>query len=547
MTERRVEIIDDDVDFANALGEFLALNGYSVQTAHDGARAQALMCEFEPEVALVDLRLGSDSGLDVIARLKQHRPGLICVIVTAFAEIETAIEAARRGAFEYLKKPLYNDEVLAILDRCFEKRRLELEKEKAEAALVASEARCRAILKSVVDGIISIDERGTILFINPAAERTFGYRPNEVVGRNVSLLMPEPYRSEHDGHLARYLDTGEAHIIGIGREVEGRRKDGSTFPLDLAVSRLPEEGRTLFIGIVRDVTERKRTKEALQRAHDELEARVEERTRELTVEIAERWRIEAALRAAKEAAETANRAKTEFLAAMSHELRTPLNAILGFSEVLKISPDFSLGEKQDEYLDIIMQSGGHLLELINDILDVSAIEAGKLQLNDEYVDVAKLAEASVQLVRARAAEAKVGLSTSLPETGLRLHSDERRMKQILLNLLSNAVKFTPEGGDVSLDVHLADDGSMVFSVSDTGIGMDKAGLAKAMTMFGQVDGSLSRQYEGAGLGLPLTQRMVEAHGGTLEIESKPDLGTTAVVRIPARRVVDLSNNRAPAR
>ena len=150
-------------------------------------------------------------------------------------------------------------------------------------------------------------------------------------------------------------------------------------------------------------------------------------------------------------------------------------------------------------------------------------------------------ESSVQLVRARAERGQVGLSVAIPETELFLHADERRMKQILLNLLSNAVKFTPEGGDVSLDVRVADDGSMVFSISDTGIGMDKAGLAQAMTMFGQVDGSLARQYEGAGLGLPLTLRLVESHGGTLKLDSRPDVGTTATVRIPAHRVVDLPN------
>ncbi len=531
MTERRVQIIDDDVDFASALGDFLELNGYCVQMAHDDAGARALMCEFEPEVALVDLRIGRDSGLEVISRLKRDRPSLTCVIVSA--EIKTAVEAFRQGAHEYIRKPLYNDEVLAVLDRCFEKRRLELEKEAAEAALAESEARNRAVLESVVDGIISIDERGTIRSINPAAERIFGYRPDEVVGRNVNLLMPEPFLSEHDGFPARYLVTGRA--------VEGLRKDGAIFPLDLVISTVPQEGGKFFIGVIRDNSRRKRVDEALQRAHDELEARVEERTRELTVELAERWRVEAALRAAKESAETANRAKTEFLATMSHELRTPLNAILGFAEVLKTSPDVSVGEKQEDYLDIITQSGDHLLELINDILDVSAIEGGKLGLHEEIVNVATLVEASDRMIRARAAGGQVSLSITLPEAGLGLRSDEKRMKQILLNLLSNAVKFTPAGGVVSLDVRVADDGEMVFKIADTGIGMDKAGLAKAMTMFGQVDGSLARQYEGAGLGLPLAQRLVETHGGTLELDSRLGVGTTAQVRMPAHRVVEPSN------
>lgn len=541
MTEQRVEIIDDDVDVANALADFLELNGYCVKTAHDGASAHALMGEFEPDVALVDLRIGHESGFDVIRWLKRDRPGLTCVIVTAFADVETVVEALRLGAYEYLRKPLHNDEVLAVLQRCFEKRRLELEKEAAEAALVESEGRHRAVLESVIDGIVSIDERGTIQTVNPATERIFGYRSDEMVGRNVTLLMPEPYRSEHDAYLARYMDTAEARIIGIGREVEGRRKNGSVFPLYLAVGEVRREEGRLFIGVISDITRRKRAEEALQRAHDELETRVEERTRELTVEIAERWRIEAALRAAKEAAETANRAKSEFLATMSHELRTPLNAIMGFSEVLKSSSDTLPGEKREEYLDIVLQSGGHLLALIEDILDVSAIEAGKLELNEENVDVAGLVEASVQLVRARAEREQVGLSVSLPQAGLHLYADQKRVKQILFNLLSNAVKFTPESGDVRLSVALADDGALAFEISDTGIGMDEAGIAKAMAMFGQVDGSLAREYEGTGLGLPLTQRLVEAHGATLELDSQLDAGTTATVRFPAHRVVACRN------
>ena len=211
-------------------------------------------------------RDATDSGLEVISRLKRDRPSLTCAIVSASAEIKTAVEAFRQDTHEYIPKPLYKDEVLAVLDRCFEKRRLELAKEAAEAALAESEARNRAFVDSAVDGIISIDERGAIQSINPAAERIFGYRPDEVVGRNVNLLMPKPFLSEHDGFPARYLVTG--------REGEGLRKDGAIFSLDLAISSVPQESGKFFIGVIRDNSRRKKTEEALQRAHDEPEARV---------------------------------------------------------------------------------------------------------------------------------------------------------------------------------------------------------------------------------------------------------------------------------
>ena len=419
------------------------------------------------------------------------------------------------------------------------------ERKRAEEALRESEALLTALVDHIPASVQVKDRKGRYVLVNQLSADRFGISSEELLGKTAHDYYPTDVADKYEAHDKEVLRTGEISE----REYESfyLRPDGSKmfmwatkFPIHG-----PDGAPAAVGGLIFDVTESKRVEEALQRAHDKLEARVEERTRELTVELAERRRVEAALRGAKEAAETANRAKTEFLAAMSHELRTPLNAILGFAEVMKISPDISMGETQTEYLDIIMQSGAHLLELINDILDVSAIEAGKLELNEENVDVARLAEASVQLVRARAARGQVGLALALPDTGLCLHSDERRMKQILLNLLSNSVKFTPEGGDVSLDVHVADDGSMIFSISDTGIGMDKAGLVKAMTMFGQVDGSLARQYEGTGLGLPLTQRLVEAHGGTLELDSRPGAGTTAVVRIPAHRVVVLSNGESP--
>jgi PAS domain S-box-containing protein len=255
--------------------------------------------------------------------------------------------------------------------------------------------------------------------------------------------------------------------------------------------------------------------------------------------VVERDREHQATLSAKEQAEAANRAKSEFLANMSHELRTPLNAIIGFSDTIRHGAFGPIGNpKYREYVENIYESGEHLLSLINDVLDVSVIEAGKLELSREILEPERVADAAIRLIRPRADKGRVRLINAVGPSLTRFHADERRVKQILVNLLSNAVKFTPVEGSVTLEAEREPDGSLVFRVVDTGIGMDEAGLAKALQPFGQVDGGLARKYEGTGLGLPLTKGLIEAHGGTLEIGSALGEGTTATIRFPAERVSD---------
>ena len=207
----------------------------------------------------------------------------------------------------------------------------ETQRQHTEAAVRDSEARHRAIFEATIDGIITIDERGTIESANPATERLFGYALPELIGANVKMLMPAPYHDKHDGYLENYRRTGERKIIGIGREVVGRRKDGSVFPMDLSISEISVGGRRMFTGLVHDVTQRKQAEEELRTARDELENRVRQRTAELE-------RANAELAQAKEAAEAANRAKSAFLANMSHEIRTPMNAIIGMTELVLQQP-----------------------------------------------------------------------------------------------------------------------------------------------------------------------------------------------------------------
>jgi len=249
------------------------------------------------------------------------------------------------------------------------------------------------------------------------------------------------------------------------------------------------------------------------------------------------------LRASKREEECANRTKSDFLANMSHELRTPLNAIIGFSNILRTEMFGPMANaKQHEYIEDIHHSGEHLLELINDILDVSALEAGKLQLNEEPLDLCAVIELTWRLVGTRAEDKGVQLRQNVPSTLSWLHADERRVKQILLNLLTNAIKFTPNGGEVLLiaQCHTNRNGARTISlsVSDTGIGMNEDDVAKAMSQFGQVDNVFSRTEEGTGLGLPLTKGLVELHDGHMEIESEKGQGTRITVHFPKERTID---------
>jgi signal transduction histidine kinase len=249
-------------------------------------------------------------------------------------------------------------------------------------------------------------------------------------------------------------------------------------------------------------------------------------------------RLAGDLKIARDQAESANRAKTEFLAAMSHELRTPLNAIIGFSEIIQTETLGPVGSvKYRDYAGDIHESGQHLLDLINDILDLSKVESGLDELHEEDIEIPDLARSVWCLIQQRAQKQGVALALELPEAPPGLRADKRKLKQILVNLLSNAIKFTEAGGKVALKVWCRVDSGYVFQVVDTGIGIALDDIRKALSPFQQIDSEINRKYEGTGLGLPLTKALVEMHGGYLDLQSEVGVGTSVTVRFPAERIV----------
>jgi signal transduction histidine kinase len=257
--------------------------------------------------------------------------------------------------------------------------------------------------------------------------------------------------------------------------------------------------------------------------------------------MSERDRARAAV-AAKEQADLANRQKSEFLANMSHELRTPLNAVIGFAEVMKLESFGPLGADQyRDYVTDIRDSGQHLLNVINDILDMAKIEAGEMNLQEEVFELEPVVHSCLRLMSERARNSGLELSCDRPDAEMRLNADTRLIKQVLINLMSNAVKFTPENGSVRVAIEIEEDGGMAISVIDSGIGIAAEEIENVMAPFKQVDSKLARKYEGTGLGLSLVASMMELHGGAFELTSEPEMGTTATIRFPAERVVSMEN------
>ena len=377
-----------------------------------------------------------------------------------------------------------------------------------------SETRQSTILKAMVDGVIIIDEGGIIETINPAGLALFGYEENEVCGKNIKMLMPDPYHSEHDEYLDNYKRTGIKKIIGIGRDVKGLRKDGMTFPMELSVSEMLLDDKVFYVGTVRDISDRKRAEVELNKYSVNLETMVTERTSDMKIAVEE--------------AEKANLAKSEFLSQMSHELRTPMNAILGFAQMLEMDVE-GFDEIQRENINEILTAGRHLLGLINEVLDLARIESGKLEISMEEVLLSDVLEQSITMINSQADMRNITLINVLSDEGYSIHADYTRLKQVLINLLTNAVKYNREDGAILIDGRITDEGSLRINIKDTGCGLKEDEIDKLFKPFERLNAV--DNVEGTGIGLAITKHLIELMGGHIGVESVLDHGSNFWIEI----------------
>lgn len=373
-------------------------------------------------------------------------------------------------------------------------------------AVTGTEDDLKSILDVASDGIITLDREGKILSFSAGAEAIFGYRIAEVLARPLEDFLTQDSRKLLRDYLAGLEGPGLAAVFNDGREINAIVKQGGNVPLFLTLGRMQStKSQAIFCAVVRDITSWKRT--------------------------------EKELREAKEAAEEASRQKSDFLARISHELRTPLNAIIGFSEVMRLGQFGEIkNEKYRGYVNDIHTSGGQLLSLINDLLDLSKIEAGKMELNFTAVNIVDATEEAMRLLQDSATRGRVLVRKSFPDRLPRVVADLRAMRQVMQNILSNAIKYTNPGGQVIVSAQIAKSGELIMRIKDTGIGMNADQVKDSLEPFKRVD-TVGRDTQGTGLGLPLTKALVEANRAKFNIASEPGQGTLIEITFPTTRVL----------
>ncbi|MDH5230900.1 MAG: PAS domain S-box protein [Gammaproteobacteria bacterium] len=378
----------------------------------------------------------------------------------------------------------------------------------AESKIKQLSVYMRGIVDNIIDGVITTNEQGIIESFNPAAEKIFGYSSAEIIGKNVAILMPSPYAQLHDDYITKYMETSESVIVGKGRVVEARRRDGELFPLEIGISQLWVAEKHRYVAIFRDISERKKIEEELKQQ--------------------------------KEKAEQANRAKSVFLSSMSHEVRTPLNAIIGFAELLLSDTDQDTNSETQAQLTDIMLAGEHLLLLFNDVLDLSRIESGTLSLHIEKLPLAKIMTECLGLLKSQIDSKKIELNCD-NLNNIYVCVDETRMKQVLINLLSNAIKYNRQNGRINIclsEFQLNE--SVELTISDTGIGIEENQQSHLFEPFNRL-GAENSNIEGSGIGLVIVKRMMEMMQGWVKISSESGKGTQVTICLhrPSDRSVKL--------
>lgn len=361
----------------------------------------------------------------------------------------------------------------------------------------AAHQNLRDLLEAMPDAIVMVDGEGRITQVNSNAESLFRCRREQMMGASIESLLPERFRAAHAGHRRSFIVQPRARGMGAGLDLYGRRGDGEEFPVEISLSPIATEAGPMVLSAIRDVTERKRVEASLQHA---------------------------------------SRLKSQFLANMSHELRTPLNGIIGFSQLLVDGKVGALSTQQRCFAQDILDSGSHLLHLVNDLLDISKIEAGRMEVHEEVFALAEVVQEACAVLAPAVADKRMELRWDVATPLHRVRMDRQKFKQILLNLVSNAVKFSDVGGEIAIAVVRLPSGELELSVRDSGIGISPADQERLFVEFERLDPAETTRRPGTGLGLALTRRLVELQGGHIAVDSALGRGSTFCVSLPMTEV-----------
>ena len=530
-TTAAIMVVEDEPGTRATLSGILEDVGYKVIGLERGTDALEVMRESPFDVVIADIRLPDVNGLEILELAKEINPDVAVIVMTGYASVETAVDAVNQGAYAYFVKPVNPDAIKTTIANAVKQQRLSLEnkrlvedlqqankllsitnrelqreiteRKQVEEALRESEKRCRDLFENANDLIQSVAPDGHFLYVNKAWREMLGYSGEAVTNLRLWDIIHPDFMS-HCRETFQRVMSGEA-VEKI--ETVFVAKNGKLITVEGNVN-CRFEGREVMAtrGIFRDITERKQIEEKLAAHQQELM----EKTRELQI---------------------ASNAKSEFLANMSHELRTPLNVIIGFSELMIDGVVGIIDKEQKQCLNDILGSGQHLLSLVNDILDLSKIESGKMELKLKNFALPGVIESLSSEIMPMLAARKQNLELSVKEGLPLIYADRAKVRQVLINLLSNSTKFTPDGGELRIEAAREDSWCRI-SVIDNGIGIEKGNQEKIFEPFSQIESSLGREVGSTGLGLAIARQIVEKHGGRIWVESEYGEGSRFSFTLP---------------